>query len=560
MMGRLLSFTSIVFLTAGVLFPDEPQQEASASDSAAATRDIIYFHREHPIFIRVRIEIDQTPFELPWIAYVQALFGELDLDRDGSLGPEELSVTANVGSDEPSPEAVRLARDPDLWSADRSPFDQAITMDELTAFLVSAGRGPFHTVDAASAPVSNDSVGMTLFGLLDLNSDRILSREELESALTTLRRRDLDDDGTFGPLELGASGNSYVAPLAGTPGETPRPFAALTPGSAPIAILRELERRYAKIPSATSAGRSTLSRALESEELGLESEVFDRYDFDSDGRLDLDELRELVRRPPPTMELVVRLGIRAEGAPVVEMISSAKGQNIAVRRSADGLASIVINDVQIEIAPATSGPDVAKQYLLGQFAAADLDKNNYLDDKEAGRSGTFRESFAEFDKDADGKLFENEMTVVVDGRMKAARSRTRMDINSRGRNLFGILDLDRNRSLSRRELAQAVKRIALWDTDSDRAISEAEIPQLYQISFGPGQPEFQGVQIPGQVQRSIGDTTSPLSAAPVWFEKLDRNRDSELTRREFPGTIAEFQKLDQNSDGVVDTAEATLVK
>ena len=560
MMGRLPAIMSIVLLTAGVLLADDPQDSVSAPDGAAVARDIIYFYREHPIFIRLRIEIDQTPFERSWNAWVESLFGEIDHDGDGSLRPEEISITSNVGSDGPSPEAVRLARDPDLWSADRSPLDQAIRMDELTAFLVADGRGAFQTVDVESAPVSNDSVGMTLFGRLDLNTDRILSRDELASAMTTLRRRDLDDDGTFGMAELGASENSYFATPAAAPVEPARPFAALIPGSAPIAVLRELERRYAKMPSATSEGRSTLSRDLGSEELGLEAEVFDQFDFDTDGRLDRDELRELVRRPPPTLELVVRLGTRAEGAPVVEMISSAKGQNIAVRRSADGLSSIAINDVQIEIAPATSGPDVAKQYLLGQFTAADVDQNNYLDVAEVGRSGTFRESFAEFDKDGDAKLFESELTVVVDGLTKAARSRTRMDIHSRGRNLFEILDLDRNRSLSRRELAQAVKRIALWDTDGDRAVSEAEIPELYQILFGPGQPEFRGVKFPGEAKRSIGETASAFSAAPIWFERLDRNGDGELTRREFPGTIAEFQKIDQNSDGVVDTAEAAFVK
>lgn len=63
-----------------------------------------------------------------------------------------------------------------------------------------------------------------------------------------------------------------------------------------------------------------------------------------------------------------------------------------------------------------------------------------------------------------------------------------------------------------------------------------------------------------EVKRPVGETATAFSASPVWFGRLDRNGDSELTRREFPGTIAAFQKLDRNSDGVVDTAEATFVK
>jgi Ca2+-binding EF-hand superfamily protein len=43
-------------------------------------------------------------------------------------------------------------------------------------------------------------------------------------------------------------------------------------------------------------------------------------------------------------------------------------------------------------------------------------------------------------------------------------------------------------------------------------------------------------------------------------QKMDRNDDGELARREFPGTLSEFRKLDQNSDGAIDTAEAEFVK
>jgi len=560
MSGVSLSFLGVVLLTANFVFAEERQADASISNSGAVTRDIIYFYREHPIFIRLRIEIDQTSFERVWLEYVQSLFAELDSNADGNLLPEEITAKSNTTNDGPSPEALQVARDPDLWSADRSPFDQTITMDELTTFFVSNDRGPFQTVDAESAPGSSDAVGTTLFGLLDLNADRTLSGDELAAAMTSLHRRDLDDDGAFGVVELGTLQNPNYARPVSAPAEAARPFAALTPGLAPLAVMRELERRYAPISSVPSGSRNTLSRDLGRKQLGLEPEVFDQYDFDTDGKLDRDELRELVRRPPPTLELVVRLGTRAEGHFIVEMIGSAKGQNIVVRRAADGLASIVINDVQIEIAHAANGLDVAKLYLLGQFAAADLDKNNYIDEQETGRSEVFRASFAVFDEDGDGKLFENELTSVVDGRMKAARSRTRMDISSRGRNLFEILDVDRNRVLGHRELAQAVKRIALWDTDGDNAVSEAEIPQLYQISFGPGQPEFRGLRIPGAAVRSRGEAVATNSTASNWFEKLDRNGDGELTRREFPGTIAEFQKSDQNSDGVVDTAEATFVK
>ncbi|GEM_PF-2673412 len=96
--------------------------------------------------------------------------------------------------------------------------------------------------------------------------------------------------------------------------------------------------------------------------------------------------------------------------------SASEQQGISVRRSTDGLTSIVINDVQIEIAEVVSGPDVAKQYLLRQFSGADRDRNGYLEEDESSRNNAFRLSFDQFDVDGDGKLFKEELTAVVDGR------------------------------------------------------------------------------------------------------------------------------------------------
>ena len=561
MIGRCFVVVSAVVLMAGMLCADESPDLSPQPNSPPVTCDIVYFHRNGPIFIRVRIEVDGASFEEPWIAYVQSLFTELDSDNDSRWTAEEVAGTLNATGGGHSRDVLRLARDPDLWSADRSPFDGAITMEELTAFLTGRQRGPFQAPDTASATVTRNAVGSTLFQLLDLDREGSLSAEELAAAMKTLHRRDLDDDETFGALELRASSSPYMVRPVPRPTEETRPFVTLVSGFAPISVLKEIERRYSVPRLANSGtGRRTLSRDLDRLSLGLELDVFNRYDFDGDQKLDRDELRELLRRPPTTLELIVRLGNRGDNEFVVEQVGSAKRQNIAVRRSTDGLACIVIDDVQIEVAAAATAPDVAKQYLLRQFAAADRDQNNYLDEKEAGLNDALRGAFDQFDEDGDGKLFEMELTSVIDGRTRAAQSRTRMDVQNCGRDLFGILDGDRNGRLGRRELTQAVQRIELWDSDGDGAVAQAEIPQLFQITFGPGQPQFRGVRTPGQAAGPAIEGGATTSAAPTWFRKLDRNNDGELTRREFPGTLGEFQKSDRNSDGVVDAAEAEFVK
>ena len=567
MIGRSVCTTTLAILTVSgwfssvsVLSADESSPK-SATPGSIATRDILYFHRDAPVFIRVRLEVDGASFETSWHAHVQSLFSAIDTDSDGRLTADEITFRTTSTDGQNAADVLRLVRDPDLWVADRRPFDHVITMNELTAFLLSRQRGPFQSTDKSPPSATGSIIGESLFQLLDTDANRNLSVDELSRAMASLHRRDLDDDETFGVSELNiAQTDRFVARPSSGSTVGVRPFVTLTPGSASLEILKQIERRYASRPTETADVRSTLSRRLQPSDLGLKDDVFGNYDFDSDGTLDREELREMVRNPPPTVELVVRLGKRNTEQSSVEMIGTTDEQKISVRRSSDGLVSIAIGDVQIEIVESASGPDVAKRYLIRQFAAADADQNGYLDEKEARRNGAFQASFDQFDEDGDGNLYAEELTAVVDSRTKAARSRTRMDVTNRGRDLFQILDADRNRNLNRRELVKAIKRVELWDIDGDGEVSEAEIPQLYQISFGPGQPQFRGVQIPGQTVQSSDQGSSTKSVAPLWFKKLDRNDDGELARREFPGTLKEFQQLDQNSDSVIDTAEAEFVR
>ena len=45
-------------------------------------------------------------------------------------------------------------------------------------------------------------------------------------------------------------------------------------------------------------------------------------------------------------------------------------------------------------------------------------------------------------------------------------------------------------------------------------------------------------------------------AAPLWFQKMDRNADGDLSRTEFFGPKAAFLKLDADGDGLVSVEEA----
>src|SRR5262249_17362573 len=46
------------------------------------------------------------------------------------------------------------------------------------------------------------------------------------------------------------------------------------------------------------------------------------------------------------------------------------------------------------------------------------------------------------------------------------------------------------------------------------------------------------------------------TAGPAWFRKMDRNRDGDVSRREFLGSDEEFKKIDTDGDGLISAAGA----
>ena len=46
------------------------------------------------------------------------------------------------------------------------------------------------------------------------------------------------------------------------------------------------------------------------------------------------------------------------------------------------------------------------------------------------------------------------------------------------------------------------------------------------------------------------------AAGPSWFRKMDRNRDGDVSPREFLGTREQFDRLDRDHDGLLSPDEA----
>jgi Ca2+-binding EF-hand superfamily protein len=291
--------------------------------------------------------------------------------------------------------------------------------------------------------------------------------------------------------------------------------------------------------------------------LAIPKEAWPRYDEDGDEFLDRRELREFLIRPEPHVELLVRMGTSPEASTAVEIRKAPAGEGVSVKTSDTGFVSLILGGVQLEIS-VNPRPASAESLMLSfaqRFKTVDADGNGYVDRDEAQRNRLFVESFESFDPDGDEKIFENELMPILKTRIATALARTRMTAVDRGQDLFEILDSNRDRRLTQREVLGAAARFGLWDADGDEKLSEGEIPRIHQVVFDRGAPDIPGLIQPMRVNPSNGGGVVSR-AGPDWFLKMDRNGDGDVARSEFLGRIPQFETLDRDSDGLIDAGEA----
>ena len=98
------------------------------------------------------------------------------------------------------------------------------------------------------------------------------------------------------------------------------------------------------------------------------------------------------------------------------------------------------------------------------------------------------------------------------------------------------------------------------DRNGDGFLSKDEIPHSYFATFVPGCATvetipFRGMVVSGTPDRPAGSGTAAVRG-PLWFRKMDRNQDGDVSRREFVGTDAQFAQIDTDGDGLISAEEA----
>ena len=255
----------------------------------------------------------------------------------------------------------------------------------------------------------------------------------------------------------------------------------------------------------------------------------------------------ILSRVGPDLELVVKLSGNGSAATTIE--ASGAGSKplppeVRVQKLSDGDIEVSIGEVSLEF-HADGGEHAAenaKRYYAGQFQAADKDNNKYLEKTEVKDHGPFASLFDMMDKDGDGKLYMKEVDAFVDQQTQAARSQMVLSVADQGRAIFAIMDLQ-SRPPSRHSRDPRRGRAGVvvgpkWRRPDPLRRDPSPLPVVDRP--GPDHGGRHVARLPPQESMTAPSAQAP-PAGPSWFRKMDRNRDGDISRREFLGPRADVR-------------------
>ena len=346
--------------------------------------------------------------------------------------------------------------------------------------------------------------------------------------------------------------------------QNPLLIAIARPGEVPADLGSRLQKRYA--PKDAKADTAKLSR----KDLGLDEATFAALDTDGDGFLDAKELAGFVKRAPD-LELVAHLGSPGDPQRGMELLNpnGRPGPLASKVKTFGGLAMLDLATTRVELrgydesAPDGFAPFLRLQYSV-IFKQADKNGDGYLDEKEANAS-IFGSAFKAMDRDGDGKVSEQELNAYLDLlgdlQARAKKACVSLAVSDESRGLFDLLDTNRDGRLSVREMRGAVAWLAKLDREGKGYITRGDMPRSYRLAVhrgpaGSGPDDYSAVL--SRLYGGAGKAESYYAptAGPLWFRKMDRNRDGDVSRREWLGSEEMFRQIDTDGDGLISAAEA----
>jgi Ca2+-binding EF-hand superfamily protein len=544
----------LLVLLAGVVIGAAPAEKPVTAPNPPRpipgdAQDLVLFLDSRPCLIRLHLQVKGRSFQTNWDETVDHLFRYLDVDGDGILSRKEAALAPSIaqwvqlmGGTLVEPDAA-----PDFAVLAGGPSGTKATRDHFLRYYRSSGAGALQ-IEWGWRPPAQDNLSDVLFRQLDTNKDGALSREEMAAAPATLHPLDIDGDDLIRAAELdgGRVYPDFTFRSSAEKQSVPKnfPFLILHADTPATLLANQLLARYDR----------NKDRKLDRTELPLDRPAFERLDTNRDGGLVAGELAGW-RTLPPELKLIVSLEKNARRDILVLPASEDKANRLTalLPPSRDGALRLPIGEKQLEVVR-NNGPTM-QQTLLKQFDAL-AGPGGILSEKAIYRPPfTFVALLRLADRNGDNRLSHEELAAFLAMQEKFFYRSSYLTVVDRGASLFEFLDGDHDGRLSPRELRSAWARLAPWDREGSGRVARQQVPRQFQLVLSYGQPR---VNLP--VAGGAGYADLPLfrdrSRGPLWFRKMDRNADGDVSPSEFLGTREQFRRIDTDGDGLIDIPEA----
>ncbi len=543
--ATVLSWVAVVFagwVTNHALAQGPRQVTTAATTSTARAaeqadrRDALLMLDSGPLHLRMHVAIGGASLAEARRQYVAGLIQTLDADKDGKLTRDEAARSPLLRTKQ-RPGAAQFLEKLKAQSQ-LLPRDIEQTLHRLAGELVA------YRQDLTSAQYD-----LEIFKLLDKDGSGVLDRAELLGAAELILSKDSDGDGCvsfeefFPPPPPPDPLVVAVTPMA-APTTTPLPTVAdlIRDAREPL-IARRLLKKYDRNRDLQLDGR----------ELGWSQERIAELDTDGNGRLDAGELAAL-SQATPDVELEVDLRGRQTSGGLIRVVAT-KGRAVEGAARPD-FAKVAFDSAVVSFSHRNLDPVAAAiESAMRQFNQLDADANGYLGrDETMERTRFERGLFDLIDADGDDKIFVDEMKQYVRARAEPAAATCRVNVYDTGNGFFMALDANADGRISEREKRKAAASLAQLDRDGQVGVAEKEPARHFHIEFVRGSYHLFGPSEELIAQTPAFQKRTPTG--PIWFQRMDRNNDGDLTRDEFLGPREVFHKLDADADELIDPQEA----